>query len=385
MDNFSFKRDLKFVDWKATLQVNVMRAAAAGFIIGTVMALMLSGEPSAGSNRLMVLAMPLIYAVVLPIGLPFYFAMAMFLGFLSDLGVPFVGLFNVFLSFIFAIGDPFLFLLHRSRPDLVPLDQPSFFTLRIVIFVLDPLKGTYPLQAPSSKPSPIIEPDTKVVAVRVDTPSCPVCGAANKASAKFCRQCGSALGVAAATRHPSGPRAAGADAGTEAPPSAPRHRDAQVTQGVQTEHPPMGVAEPAPPSEAPPQEGTRRTARRIRPALAIGVGAAVIVVAIAVVMFLTSRHESDQRSDSVTTRSGPVAVGRGTLQVEVNVPARATLDGWHLPDAGTQAGSMLVFSNVEATTHTLEVWSEGYRRESSTVAVKPDQTTRAMFILQRVQ
>jgi hypothetical protein len=117
--------------------------------------------------------------------------------------------------------------------------------------------------------------------------------------------------------------------------------------------------------------------------LALGIAAVVVVVVAGLLLFLTSRHAGDVRGETVTTRSAPLVGGRGTLRVDVNVPARATLDGWHLPDAGTQAASALVFSDVEAMTHTLEVWSEGYRRESRSVAVKANQTSRITVTLQR--
>ena len=110
----------------------------------------------------------------------------------------------------------------------------------------------------------------------------------------------------------------------------------------------------------------------------------ILLVALAGgVWFMRAEDAADRREQTVITRSAPVEGGHGTLRVEVNVPAKATLDGWHLPDAGAQAASALVFSNVEATTHTLEVWSEGYRRESSSVVVRARQTSRIAVNLQR--
>jgi hypothetical protein len=108
------------------------------------------------------------------------------------------------------------------------------------------------------------------------------------------------------------------------------------------------------------------------------VGAAIVAIAIMVTL-------RDQSTAGRQAAAPPKAVGssRGNLRVEVNVPARATLDGWHLPDGGPQAATVLLFSDVEATTHTLEVWSEGYRRESSSVAIKAGQTTRVTVNLQR--
>jgi len=346
MENFNFRRDLKYVDWKATVQVNVMRAAAAGFIVGTMVACMSAGDASVGSSPAWLMAMPLIYAVVLPVGLPVYGGMAMFCGFLSARGVPFVGLFAGAMSLMFALGDPPLFLLHRARPDLVPMDQPSFFSLRIVIFVLASAKA---MQSPGPSiqelpQPPAAEPrlDMSVVAAATDAVPCPACGAANRASAKFCRQCGLALGDAAADQ-------------------------------------------PADSVAAETEEAIRPAASGLRPWLAVA-GAAVVIVAAAGGLWLSRAHPAGETPDvTVTTRSAHLVGGYGTLRVDVNVPAKATLDGWHLPDAGAQAASALVFSHVEATTHTLEVWSEGYRRESSSVVVKASQTSRISVDLQRTK
>jgi hypothetical protein len=116
--------------------------------------------------------------------------------------------------------------------------------------------------------------------------------------------------------------------------------------------------------------------------IALWIGAGVIVVLAGLALFLASRDQSNADEQTAATRASPPVAGRGNLRVEVNVPARATLDGWHLPDGGSQLASVLVFTDVEATTHTLEVWSEGYRRESSSVVVKAGQTVRVAVNLQ---
>lgn len=140
MGDFSFRRDLKYVDWKKTIQLNAMRAAAAGLIVGSLMAVVVVSMGTTLGERAVGLAFPLIYAVILPIGLPMYFAIAVVCGKLGELGVPFVGWLPVFMAIMFAFGDPLIYLLHRSRPDLVPVDQPSVISLRLVIFVLDTMK-----------------------------------------------------------------------------------------------------------------------------------------------------------------------------------------------------------------------------------------------------
>ena len=232
-----------------------------------------------------------------------------------------------------------------------------------------------------------MEPDASAAASGREMSICRGCGTSNKSSAKFCRQCGAALGSDAAPPRVSETPVDDIQARAQAPPSPAGKPETNLTRDADpSERERSGqVGGPAPTSEAPAQVAVRPAAQGVRPGLALGVGAAVIVVVGAAVLFMTSRHTNDESPATATTRPGPALEARGTLRVEVNVPGRATLDGWHLPDAGAQAASLLVFINVEATTHTLEVWSEGYRRDSSSVAVRADQTSRVAVNLQRVQ
>src|SRR3972149_6264803 len=140
-----------------------------------------------------------------------------------------------------------------------------------------------------------MEPDAKVTAPGTDMPSCPVCGAANKTAAKFCRQCGVALGVESPVLRPSGAPVDDAQARAEAPPSGPEVRPHEAAGARTSENPggrpPGGGTDSARRSDVPPQDGTRPATRRSPPALVIGVGVCVVVVVIALVLILTSPHE----------------------------------------------------------------------------------------------
>jgi hypothetical protein len=201
--------------------------------------------------------------------------------------------------------------------------------------------------------------------------SCRACGAANKAAAKFCRQCGLPLG-ADATAH-------GAEAAAPAEPASPlaSRQDVSRTTGDAA---PAGGSVPA--ASADVQGAGRPVAGGMRPSPAVLVAGAFVIAIASVLLFTRSRDKADAPAQAAAP-SAPLVAERGSLQVDVNVPARATLDGWHLPDAGAKPASGIVFSDVEATTHTLEVWSEGYRRDTSNVAVRPGQRTKVTVTLQR--
>ncbi len=124
--DFSFKRDFNQIKWKETLWLNFLRALFAGPIWTIVM--LSTGEPfSVAGTYLM---FPLLYFVgALPIGL---------IGsFLSGLGVPFAGWFTILCSLLVVVGDPFVFVIHKVKPNLVPVEKFSIFNFKLIIFVLD--------------------------------------------------------------------------------------------------------------------------------------------------------------------------------------------------------------------------------------------------------
>lgn len=124
--NFKLTRDFSKIDWKATLKLNLIRAACAGPVFG-ILALLIERSPKL--FLLYTLLFPAMYVVVI---LP----MALIAYWLGALGVPFAGLFGMFLSLMVAVGDPFTAVLSRKRPDLVPVENFGFFNLNPIIFVL---------------------------------------------------------------------------------------------------------------------------------------------------------------------------------------------------------------------------------------------------------
>jgi len=128
IDDFKFTRDFSKINWKSTLQLNLIRAAFAGPVIG-IWALFGWDEGSLKLFFFYALLFPIMYLVgILPMALIFFW--------LSSIGVPFAGLFSRVLAFMVAIGDPFTAILARKYPNLVPVEKFGFFNLRPIIFVL---------------------------------------------------------------------------------------------------------------------------------------------------------------------------------------------------------------------------------------------------------
>ena len=126
-DDFVFTRDFKRINWKDTLQVNAIRTAFAGPILAIFMYFNGAGI---GGAMVYFFLFPIIYGIGgIPLGL--------FLSWLSGLGVPFTGIFSAIVAFMAALGDPFTFILHKNKPELVPVEKYGFFNLVPIIFVLD--------------------------------------------------------------------------------------------------------------------------------------------------------------------------------------------------------------------------------------------------------
>jgi hypothetical protein len=124
--DFKFIRDFSLIRWKATAQVNLIRAALAAPVWGLVA--LFSGEPKL--FFVYTLLFVVMYVVV-------FVPISIAASWLMSLRVPFVGWVWLVLSLLVAVGDPFTAILARKRPDLVPIEDFRFFDFSPIIFVLD--------------------------------------------------------------------------------------------------------------------------------------------------------------------------------------------------------------------------------------------------------
>ena len=131
-NDFKMTRDFRNIDWLSTLWYNMLRALGAALVFGLLM--LFTGQHGIGGYLLMLFYWPLGWLLF---GLPVGFITAKLSGV-----IPFIGLISVFMSIIFvAVGDPLVALLNRFVPQAVPVDDPSFFQMNIITFVLRPEVG----------------------------------------------------------------------------------------------------------------------------------------------------------------------------------------------------------------------------------------------------
>ncbi len=126
-NDFNFIKDLRYIDWLKTVQVNIIR----GFFAGIVLMILFFFIDHTGKLKFE-------YLVIWPLFawwmlLPFVWV----LQWLSNIGVPFIGGLAAIISLMFTVGDPFVFYLHKFKPEYVPIEDYGFFNLTPIIFVLD--------------------------------------------------------------------------------------------------------------------------------------------------------------------------------------------------------------------------------------------------------
>jgi hypothetical protein len=114
---------------KETLIVNLQRGVAAGLV--WMIVFLIKGSPE--TSR----AMALMFPIGLPIGM--ITVMPIISGFfrmLTSMGVPFMGLGNVVIALLVVPGDPLMYILHKIKPELVPVQDYKFLTWNPFIIVM---------------------------------------------------------------------------------------------------------------------------------------------------------------------------------------------------------------------------------------------------------
>lgn len=123
---FSLKRDFRFIAWGRTIQFNIVRSVIASVIWAIVLA---AGEGRTDSLTIAA-ALPIGYlGILMPIGVV--------AGWLASLGVPFVGWYSIIFALVVIVADPVIFVLHRWLPRLLPIKDPGFLNLKLIIFLVD--------------------------------------------------------------------------------------------------------------------------------------------------------------------------------------------------------------------------------------------------------
>lgn len=141
---FSPIRDFKSIQWGPTLQVNLLRAAAAGVVWGVVSLLgfLASVFDTRPGVEWPLLAMPALYPIMMPFAyliflLPIGLVGGAVASFPNIVGLVAAGV-VLMVALIVTVGDPLVWALHRARPRLVPIDRYPFVGFCLVLYVLRP-------------------------------------------------------------------------------------------------------------------------------------------------------------------------------------------------------------------------------------------------------
>lgn len=110
--------------WKETIWYNAMRTGGAGFLIG----FLLIPEYGPFGPLLGPFAFMFMYPVIAAIIVPF----SIFLGPVGLIAGAFGAIFFV------SLGDPLVYALSKVKPEWVPVDRPSIFSLKLLIRVKAP-------------------------------------------------------------------------------------------------------------------------------------------------------------------------------------------------------------------------------------------------------
>ncbi len=76
-------------------------------------------------------ALPGIYFV----GLPVYLAVAKIAASFGDMGKAFAGFITLALALGIVVGDPLVYILHKQRPDLVPVEKFRLLNFASILLV----------------------------------------------------------------------------------------------------------------------------------------------------------------------------------------------------------------------------------------------------------
>lgn len=135
MVEVQFKRDFKYIDWKATLQVALFRSVAAGIMFAIILGIMAIGAKPGNE------APPFYAFLLIPIGMPFlnlfYIPLGILCAFLSEKGVPYVGWVTLATLFFIVPGDPLTFFVHKYKNSWIPVKEFKFLNFTMLIWVLD--------------------------------------------------------------------------------------------------------------------------------------------------------------------------------------------------------------------------------------------------------
>jgi hypothetical protein len=146
MSGFSIRRDIKYVQWNRTLQLTFIRAIGSSLVllIPAIWIIWIMDPEASGMSFGELLALTPVYffgatlgtALIYPgLGLVCWYLTSLYKYF------PIFGLFGfgyIALTLPLMFGDPFTFVLHKVKPEWVPVEEYNFLNFVPIVFVVDP-------------------------------------------------------------------------------------------------------------------------------------------------------------------------------------------------------------------------------------------------------
>ncbi|MFH1675362.1 MAG: hypothetical protein ABIF87_18320 [Pseudomonadota bacterium] len=121
--------DIKNTMWKETIWVNFLRGASAGIVWMIVFLITRPPDMPIGLILSYPIGLPLGFLIIMPI-------ISLFFKMLTSMGIPFMGWGNLVIAIMVIPGDPIMFMLHKAKPEIVPIQKYSLLTWNPFIWVV---------------------------------------------------------------------------------------------------------------------------------------------------------------------------------------------------------------------------------------------------------
>jgi hypothetical protein len=132
--------------FKETLWLNLLRGAAAGVV--WMIVFLIKSPPD--MSKAMLLTFPIGLAIGMVTIMP---TISWIFKVMGSMGIPFMGLGNVVIGLLAVPGDPILYMLHKIKPELVPVQDYRFITWTPFIVVTDEFVPQMAMEETAKTPS----------------------------------------------------------------------------------------------------------------------------------------------------------------------------------------------------------------------------------------
>jgi hypothetical protein len=132
--------------FKETLWLNLLRGAAAGVVWMIIFLVVNPPETNKAMLLTFPIGLPIGMVTIMPIISGIFRAM-------KSMGIPFMGLGNVVIALLVVPGDPIVYMLHKIKPEIVPVEEYKFITWNPFIVVTDSSVKQMVMEEPAMRSS----------------------------------------------------------------------------------------------------------------------------------------------------------------------------------------------------------------------------------------